>query len=120
MWSFSLVFTWEPQPKISVLILLLLLLLPSNKIDRYVYNKTGTYRIVLESDSVCKRTSEREITVIKLFSTVLDSLVSCDGIIYLNPSADSSFKYEWSPSEGLDDPNIPNPKTTLGSNKKPE
>ncbi|MBK7359544.1 MAG: gliding motility-associated C-terminal domain-containing protein [Saprospiraceae bacterium] len=90
----------------------------TNKIDRYVYNKTGTYRIVLESDSVCKRTTEREITVIKLFSTVLDSLVSCDGIIYLNPSADTSFKYEWSPSEGLDDPNIPNPKTTLSSSKK--
>lgn len=90
----------------------------TNKLDRYIYNKTGTYRIVLESDSICKRTTEKEITVVKLFSTILDSIVTCDGITYLNPSADSTFKYEWTPIEGLDDPNSPNPKATNSINKK--
>lgn len=90
----------------------------TKKTDRYIYNKTGTYRILLETDSICNRSTERNVTVIKLHSTLVDSLVTCDGVSYLNPSADTSLRYEWTPTDGLDNPNSPNPKSINSSNKK--
>ncbi len=90
----------------------------TKKSDEYTYLKSGKYIVTLKSDSICSRTAQKEITVIKLVSTLNDSIVTCDGLAYLNPAADTSLRYQWTPVEDLDDPTSPNPRVKTSVSKK--
>ncbi|MBK8955572.1 MAG: gliding motility-associated C-terminal domain-containing protein [Saprospiraceae bacterium] len=84
----------------------------------YVYPKPGRYIIRLKSDTICSREVETEVTVVELKINLKDTVISCFGeSVFLNPGGDPKYHYEWTPVEGLDNPNSPNPKATISISK---
>ncbi|MEO1623661.1 MAG: gliding motility-associated C-terminal domain-containing protein [Bacteroidota bacterium] len=66
--------------------------------------------LIVESDDGCIDTLTQIIPIQVIELNVADSLIICPGSsAFLNPGADTSLVYQWSPSDGLDDPNSPNP-----------
>ncbi|MBK7799702.1 MAG: gliding motility-associated C-terminal domain-containing protein [Saprospiraceae bacterium] len=80
----------------------------------YTYNASGNYKITLKVDSVCERSITKEITIVDIDITLKDSILSCFGsTVELNPGGTNEFVYKWSPIEGLNDPNSPNPSAKV-------
>ncbi|MBK9107951.1 MAG: gliding motility-associated C-terminal domain-containing protein [Saprospiraceae bacterium] len=84
----------------------------------YTYPKPGKYLVRLKSDSVCLREVEQEITVVELKINLTDTVIACFGeSVSLNPGGDPKYSYKWSPMEGLDNPNSPNPTATVSTSR---
>ncbi len=77
------------------------------------FTQAGSYQVTLsiETENGCDGTLTMPITVqLPSFAGQNDTIISCGGIaVALNPGADSSLSYFWSPAIGLDDPQSPNP-----------
>ncbi|MBK9721422.1 MAG: gliding motility-associated C-terminal domain-containing protein [Saprospiraceae bacterium] len=85
----------------------------------YKYEKAGRYTITLETDSICLRSTSKEIVIVELKATLEDSVIACLGqSVALNPGGNTSYKYKWSPSEGLSDSTIANPIATVSVSSK--
>ncbi len=57
------------------------------------------------------------IPLIDELAKIKDSIKVCAGVpTPLNPIGDARFKYEWSPTTGLDNANLANPKATVNQN----
>ncbi len=80
----------------------------------YTYEKSGRFIITLTVDSVCTRSTSKQITVVFIPEIKLDTILSCHGTpVSLNPSGSPNFDYEWRPSDGLDNPKSHNPTATV-------
>ncbi len=75
-----------------------------------------TASLFIQSDDGCEDSLSVSIPVEPLTISIPDSAFLCPNIpTELNPGADSSLSYIWTPSTGLDDPFSPNPVATLES-----
>ena len=76
----------------------------------HFYNKTGIYIVTLSVQAECFNQIKDTVNVGFIMLSLNDTVLSCQGTpVYLNPNPDPKFTYTWSPEEGLNDPNIPNP-----------
>ncbi len=84
----------------------------------YTYSKPGKYTITLQADSICTRINEITVTVVELRLELQDTIISCNGEpVALNPGGSSTYLYEWSPTEGLDNPKSSNPIATVTTSR---
>ncbi len=84
----------------------------------YTYPKPGTYIIKLQADSICSRFNQKEITVVELKLELRDTVISCFGEpVALNPGGKTNYIYEWTPTDGLDNPKSANPIATVATSR---
>ena len=75
----------------------------------------ATLRITTEEG--CTDTVQDTFDIQLVDLNLPDTVMVCIGRgIALNPNPNLDFTYEWSPAEGLDDPNSPNPTATVTEN----
>ncbi|MFK8105170.1 MAG: PKD domain-containing protein [Saprospiraceae bacterium] len=66
--------------------------------------------LILNSDDGCIDTLSQSFPVDLIEVSLRDSLAFCQGdTLFLNPDGDTSYVYEWFPTTGLSDSNVPNP-----------
>ena len=91
----------------------------NEKTVKYTYDKSGRYRITLTVDKVCSRSISKDVTVVFIEPMLMDTVISCFAEdVHLNPRNDTSYRYEWTPATGLDDPNSSNPLYSGGKDQK--
>ncbi|MEM8908802.1 MAG: PKD domain-containing protein, partial [Bacteroidota bacterium] len=67
-------------------------------------------QLTIRSDDGCEDMVQRNVPVDLIEVELADTLISCLGVaVPLNPNFDPTYVYQWSPSEGLDDPTAGNP-----------
>jgi gliding motility-associated-like protein len=83
----------------------------------YTYPQTGNYQVSLSviTENGCSGAESLPLYINNPgLANATDSLISCSGDpTELNPNADTSLIYQWSPASGLSDPTSPNPIATI-------
>ncbi len=71
---------------------------------------TATLIVTLDNDETCKDSIQMSIPPLIIEETIADTLIDCNGTtINLNPTFNTNYTYLWTPKEGLDNANSPNP-----------
>ncbi len=81
---------------------------------------TGPVRYIATATSITGGLATDTVTVTGVGTppVIADSIEACpDTPTSLNPGADLDYTYQWSPAEGLDDPNSANPQVTISADQ---
>lgn len=90
----------------------------SEKSPVHFYSNPGRYTVTLNVDAECENQITKIIDVGLIMVSLRDRVVSCGGKpVHLNENADTSYRYVWTPADGLDDPNSPNPLASVNETK---
>lgn len=72
--------------------------------------------ITLDNDAACQDSIRKEIPPLLITQLFIDSIITCLGnIVSLNPDFSEDYTYNWSPSEGLEAENSPNPTLQINA-----
>ena len=90
----------------------------SNEIE--VNPDSSTFYIVKAIDTFgCSLRDTLVINLVEIKTNLADTIISCFGEpVHLNPGANPNYHYEWSPTNGLDDPKSPNPTASVSISTK--
>lgn len=70
--------------------------------------------LVIQAEDGCTDTIQRELLILVPSISLADSLIACEGQgVFLNPAAESSFVYEWTPANLIGNPAAANPLVFL-------
>ncbi len=84
-----------------------------------VSTETGTtvYQVEVTNQFGCSVTEEVEVLTYAFEASIFDTIQICPNLpTPINPGGNSSLTYKWSPSTGLNDPDVPNPVAELSQN----
>jgi gliding motility-associated-like protein len=89
------------------------------KDPKHTYSAPGNYQVTLSVKGFCYNELVQTINVGLIEVELPDTVISCAGMpVELNPNADSSLIYSWTPSVFLDDATSPNPTAIVVSSTK--
>lgn len=84
----------------------------------HFYQKAGRYTVTLKVAAECKNEITKIVDVGLIMVSLKERVVSCMGKpVKLNENPDTSYRYFWTPAEGLDDPTSPNPTAHVSGTK---
>ena len=78
-----------------------------------VPNTTAIFTVTATNQFGCSQTADLSVTTYEFEASVMDTVYVCAGIpTPINPNANFDLMYEWTGSNNLDDPTLPNPTIT--------
>ncbi|MBK6546449.1 MAG: gliding motility-associated C-terminal domain-containing protein [Saprospiraceae bacterium] len=86
----------------------------TDKSPVHLYAKPGRYTVSLGVNAECKNAISKIVDVGFIMVSLKERVVSCLGTpVKLNENPDTTYTYEWSPANGLDNPNSQNPTASV-------
>ncbi|MBK9107954.1 MAG: gliding motility-associated C-terminal domain-containing protein [Saprospiraceae bacterium] len=84
----------------------------------HFYKIPGRYTVTLKVGAECNNEITKIVDVGLIMVSLRERVVSCMGKpVKLNDNPDTNYTYQWSPIEGLDNPNSPNPTASISETK---